>query len=718
MQYSLISCAALACTGLAQIPSSLTPAPASAPRIDRVVHDEPGDGHLWARGSNWKASFGAEGFVYYPFVAGAERTLTLQFRLAAVRVGGVAVDLVPAAVPSRDGDRVVFDRGAVSEIYDLRSDEVEQTFVVATTRAGDIEVELTVDSDLPRNPRLPGLRFGVDGTVEYGEAFVVDGTVRRGIATSWTGSSILLRVPAALRGSGPVVIDPILTTRSAAIGGAAYAPDVAWDETNQRYLIVYEHAWSATDHDIWTEMFDADGNLIPSSAAAIDMSNADWTRPRVANIDVADRFVVAAEVAAATFGGRHMIYARTRHAGGTTSISTITLLSDPTYPGDNFSPAVGADQGSSPGRHDALVVWTNGGGSDYNAHARLVDGNGQPVQGHVIVIADGANQLNTNVQVSRSNGNGVVSLPNWFTVFSRYEPQSGWNVYGRLIGPTGLLGATFPLDLSTSDDLYPRVSSPVVGQNGATQYLVTYERQSPQEARAILATFTGNNTSVAPKNLATEFGLPPLWVRAESDGARFVVTAGTAQAISVCTLAPSGNALLLQDGPLLLGASSTTLPEVASQRSSGGLAGEYGISILRSINGQSVPALVRYAGQTSGATATVLPTACNALQIAHSGATAIGAVMDFTLANYGAGLPVFAFGAPRSVPQAICPACLLGLRSDLPTVTVFDATHLAVALPPEPTLVGATFAVQGFAVGAASCLGALAFSDTVVFTVR
>ena len=47
-----------------------TDAPPTHSRVDhsRVLYDTPGDGRLWARGAGYKASFGADGAIYFPFL--------------------------------------------------------------------------------------------------------------------------------------------------------------------------------------------------------------------------------------------------------------------------------------------------------------------------------------------------------------------------------------------------------------------------------------------------------------------------------------------------------------------------------------------------------------------------------------------------------------------------------------------------------------------------
>src|SRR5262245_4062391 len=53
-----------------------------------VLFDQPGDGRIWATGTTYKASFGADGFVYVPFLgSAAPRNYPVQIALRTVRVG-------------------------------------------------------------------------------------------------------------------------------------------------------------------------------------------------------------------------------------------------------------------------------------------------------------------------------------------------------------------------------------------------------------------------------------------------------------------------------------------------------------------------------------------------------------------------------------------------------------------------------------------------------
>src|SRR5688572_27796613 len=164
-----------------------------------VLFDQPGDGRIWALGTTYKASFGADGFTYVPFLgSAAPRNYPVQFTLRAVRVGGHDLPLAADAAVSRTGARVTFDRGAVREIYELAPDQVEQVFTVDGGRAGGVEVELEITSDLVEDATRAGLQFGNElGRVEYGTAWLVQGARKTEIPSALSGRTLRLHVPAA-----------------------------------------------------------------------------------------------------------------------------------------------------------------------------------------------------------------------------------------------------------------------------------------------------------------------------------------------------------------------------------------------------------------------------------------------------------------------------------------------------------------------------------------
>ncbi|HLU38471.1 MAG TPA: hypothetical protein VK081_03745, partial [Planctomycetota bacterium] len=270
-----------------------------------VVWSTASDGRTWASGATYKASFGTDGFTYVPFFgADAPRNYPVRFVLRRVEVGGrdLAFDAGPVA-PERTGDRVVFRRGPVQEVYDAGPRGVEQSFVVDGALPGDVVVEIDVEGDLVEDESLPGIQFGnALGRVEYGDAFVVDGGRKLPIHSTYAAGSIRLHVPASQRTAAAVVIDPVISTGYAATFPTHdfHNPDVAYDATTQTYLVVWQRNYSAEDIDVFCEVRAADGSFVSGTFGVIDNSSEHWSAPRVANLNAYDRFLVVAERYVAT----------------------------------------------------------------------------------------------------------------------------------------------------------------------------------------------------------------------------------------------------------------------------------------------------------------------------------------------------------------------------------------------------------------------------------
>lgn len=723
MKHAFFVCALLAIASPAQVRPDSDAASArvaSAVRpLDHVVHDEPGDGRLWACGTNWKSSFGREGFTFVPFLAGAPRNLPLAFRVANVVVGGRALAIDGAAMPRRDGDRVSFARGALREIYDLSLQHVEQSFVIDTPLAGEIVLDLEITTELREDASRPGMQFACEhGEVDYGSAFVVRGAEKSAIASEWNGRSLRLRVPAELRGDGPVVIDPILSTQTVGSAGTWVRVDTAYDVTNDRYMVVFESVWTITDHDIWTTMFDGAGNPIAGSTLAVDFTTTNWVYPRTANLNDADRFLVAATVDDPTFG-RQMVWSRTRNAGGTTVMAQPQLLSDPNLLGDNQAPEVGADPATGAGNHDWIVVWTNRTGATSRIQARLVLGSGQPRTANVTPIAPG-NDTVDNVQVSRSNGNGYVPHPQWCVVYTR-SVGSVKHVVGRTVDPNGVVGAEVPFDDSSNTNSDPQVSSPIAdGAN--TRFLVVYLRNQAA-VRAVVAAFQTSWVGTNYHDLSQLAGYRVGPLNCDSDGARFVVTspAQFAGLVDVSILGWDSGALLPLGFPQSLpsGFAGSSDAQVAAHRSSGGAIGDYAVGYLQGTGSNRTAALLRYGGYTSGSTSSVLPTKCadSNLALTMTGKPYLGDTVSFDLAGIGSDFPAICFGGANVNAVPICPDCGLGLRVDLP-IHPFAGTTATLAIPTSASLVGETFAMQGVTLGVHTCLVGVDLSDTIRCTIR
>jgi hypothetical protein len=284
-----------------EAPSRAVPIQPTGISHESVLWDAPGDGSIWARGANYKASFAARGATYYPaFGARAPANAPHSFSPDVVTIGGQRLAFESAATAERDSDRITFDRGAFVEIYDLSPTSMEQSFVFDTIPgSGDLVLHIPVDSPLEARDAGSALEFRGDfGSVTYGRAIAFDAGGRRiDAATTLDGSSITIRVDAAfLAGVAlPLVIDPTVGTIQ--IPGTSdddYSADVSFDDSTQVWFVVWEQRFSAADTDAYCQTFDYSGASL--ATATIDFTGDRWESPRCANNAAADQFLVVAGV--------------------------------------------------------------------------------------------------------------------------------------------------------------------------------------------------------------------------------------------------------------------------------------------------------------------------------------------------------------------------------------------------------------------------------------
>ena len=647
-----------------------------------------------------------------PFLGSdAARNWPVRFELQQVRVGGGDLPL-SAAEPQRCCDRVTFDRGAVQEHYDLALEQVEQTFVVDAP-AGDVELVLRVVTELVEDPAAPGIQFGNElGRVEYGQAQVVDGARLHPVRTEWVDGTIRIRVPAALRGPGPLVIDPILYTglfSGASLLYASTQPDLAYDADSDQYLMVWQRDFSAVDGDILCEFHTAAGAAIAGSLDAIDISGGDFRVPRVANLNAGDRFLVVMQSFQA---GRWSIFARLRLAASPVH-PILFRVDDASLVGNCVNPDIGGDPSPTAGDR-WLVVWERQvSTSDSDIHGRHVRID-TSLPGTTLLLDNTSDTVFRMPTVSQSNGNGQATAARWLVAYQFRFSATDEDVYGCSVGLTGITTGSSAIDTALASDQVPSVSSPnTTAANGNPLFLVTYERQGTFHAMARLLS-GGLVSQFAPVDLTSTFGLGGFWVRAECDGTRFAVLNGAAT-IGVATLAYDDGELVLHEATQNL-SGSPSYPRLCSTRSGGGPPIDFGItSVDESLSPYQIR-ITTYDGRQAGDGFAVRSTGCNALGIAATGRPFLGDSATFVVSNLGADLPGFVFGNPAPASALFCSFCSLGV--DPNGLALVLGSALTVPIPPQPSLVGATFAVQGLGLGSGPCIAALRFSNTIDLTVR
>ena len=465
--------------------------PATAPAIspaalaaitDRLLLDEPGDGRVWARGRQFKASFGADGFSYIPFLGSdAPRNFPVTFTVASATVAGEALSRRPLDGAALVGETVTLDHGSFQEVYHLTNTEVEQTFMFNTLpRSGELRLRMDVSTELKAESRSGGFAFVHPlGEVHYGTATAIDADGKSAVLEQyWTGSGIEVVVPAdfVAMATLPLVIDPVISTF-----GVVQNPrrqidiDTAFDSQNNTYQIVFSQVESVTDHDVLTVFYNASLALLvmPSS---IDISSAYWEGPRTASCYEEETFLCVANVG---FGiGSRRIRGRTRHAGTGARSAQFHVSA----PGADFCD-VGGNGNDVITSWDYMVVWQHADiiNQDFNILGQAVSAAGSTA-GSVRNISTGVGDQDRFPSISKSSGRTDVLTGNheYMVVWERELSPTNHDIWARVVERSGsTTGHSSFRAYRFSDARDPDVSVHAeISASGATEryWVIAFER--------------------------------------------------------------------------------------------------------------------------------------------------------------------------------------------------------------------------------------------------
>ncbi|MFT4842506.1 MAG: hypothetical protein ACJA0V_002527 [Planctomycetota bacterium] len=284
-----------ACLALALAPFSLAQStPAIGPNgFVSAVHEgaAPPDSQygVWASGADYKASF-HNGFVFYPLLGeSSPHNLPLRWTSTEVRVGKTVVTNTRSNPElRRSARRVEFDHGPFVEVYDLRADGVEQSFVFNRPLggSGDLVVAGRVDTELAaavaqdRHQALEFCDATGKGIVRYGAAIVVDSSGwRQPVSTAWNGQRVELRIGAEFlaRATYPIRLDPLIARINLATGTSPVVDldmIVAPDAGPPKLVVVYSRAFAGNDIDSYAIVCDTDFSNPVTVFADV---NASWS---------------------------------------------------------------------------------------------------------------------------------------------------------------------------------------------------------------------------------------------------------------------------------------------------------------------------------------------------------------------------------------------------------------------------------------------------------
>ncbi|MFO1050579.1 MAG: hypothetical protein U1F36_00025 [Planctomycetota bacterium] len=259
------------------------------------------DGEWIGVGDGYKVALRTDGFEFVPALGdSAPHDFPIAYQLVAIERDGAAMPPT-GAEPRRAGLRLEYDRGRVIQRYDVGADGVEQSFVFTERPAGrgDLVVRGRLRTELEIREDGDGLRFtlpdvghctmsgviGVDaeGRQVKGRLHYADGVLELSLPASFVDSAAL-----------PFVLDPLLSGASAVSGtggGDDRNPNVAYNPVLDRFLVVWERALSATNHDVYGQALTRNG--VPTGPALlIETGTANATSPQIANCGATGAYVV------------------------------------------------------------------------------------------------------------------------------------------------------------------------------------------------------------------------------------------------------------------------------------------------------------------------------------------------------------------------------------------------------------------------------------------
>jgi hypothetical protein len=331
---------------------------AGAAGVERI------DGHPFAFGNGFKATFAAGGMQYTPALGReAPHNMPLRFTLQSVRRGNQSLlEAQATAAPDAQitGNRVSYHRGAIGEHYDVRPAGIEQSFSFATPLGGDgdLVVRGRIDTELEGCANADGslswLLAGVGG-VHYGTVTGIDADGRRVRgALRRDGNALELVLPDAFvdGASYPLVLDPLLSTEFLVPGAANSDPDVAYDASNDVYLAVFQHVFSALDIDVYAQRLDGSTGAVIGGTIVVDASVSAVGHARVASVNSTNQFLVVWQQAPGPWGPWDVKCRRVDAAAGT--MSAVVNVAATTE--NELDPCVSGEASSS-ADNEALVIW-------------------------------------------------------------------------------------------------------------------------------------------------------------------------------------------------------------------------------------------------------------------------------------------------------------------------------------------------------------------------
>jgi hypothetical protein len=295
---------------VAEAPPATTALPAS---IQASAHGlAPTAEGLEGFGARYDVRFRADGVTFVPALGRkAPCDQRLQWQLASIRCGEVALPLAANVAPQQRGAQAVYPRSAtIEERYDVRPDGVEQSFVfTARPGRGDLVVRCTLAGELAARgeaardgglqflvPELGGATVGAvtgiaaDGARCAGAVRLVDGAFELSLPAHFVATAAL-----------PLVLDPLFGPRVDLGAGPGHdeAPAVGADVSSADFLVAWIRVTSGTSATAFARHYNGVTGLGPTLSLG---SGTVLRSIRVANHNATNRWLVVWENATGALG--------------------------------------------------------------------------------------------------------------------------------------------------------------------------------------------------------------------------------------------------------------------------------------------------------------------------------------------------------------------------------------------------------------------------------
>ena len=376
------------------------------------------DGELYSFGPNFQAHFADAHFEYLPALGmAAPHDLPIRFSLESVgRSDGAPVFAHELGAPRRThGDgRVDYLRSWLTESYEVGTEGVEQsfTFRALPNGSGDLVVRGRIDTELQPRETEAGYDFVLDGVgVSIEKVVGIDARGRRIAGTmSFDGEALELVLPSEFvdEAALPLVLDPLfgtnLDTDTTSNDLDDQDPDIAYDATFDRFLVVFERRFSASSIAIIGQLINGNGTL-QGVNTGLRISGSGVGNPAVANINFADRFLVVWQAPVGIEG----IGVRANPSAVTGS--TRLIRNDPPN-GLVINPDVGGEATTLD--DEGLVVWHNTVNDTIEARQVRVNlDDSLSLNGGLVTIADETEGNNFEPCISKSGGSTGYHMIAW-----------------------------------------------------------------------------------------------------------------------------------------------------------------------------------------------------------------------------------------------------------------------------------------------------------------